>query len=242
MLILCLGWMLGSCSSPGNKLPIPKDDMTDILTEIHIGQGYFDVLGIQNPKWQDSIPYNRHVVEVKGYSWAEFDSTLTLISAEPKLFEEIYGKVIDRLKAMETETPKTLQDTLLSVGSLLYPMHLGRGPYERFVRYEGPGTYTFYARILVYPQDQMTSPVFSVEREIAGAPGKMERTSLGHLNIRKWGQQVEYRVQRTLNETGDGGFTLSIFDKDLRSLQDTTWTQYAEISSLYVIFEPLPAE
>jgi hypothetical protein len=110
--------------------------------------------------------------------------------------------VIDRLKAMETETPKTLQDTLLSVGSLLYPMHLGRGPYERFVRYEGPGTYTFYARILVYPQDQMTSPVFFGGTGNRRSP-RQDGTHLpGTPEYPKWGQQVEYRVQRTLNETG----------------------------------------
>lgn len=238
-ILMLMGLILTSCGSGNKEMPIPIPVMTDILTEIHLGQGYFGRIGLTTPRWQDSIPYNRHIVERRGYTWAQFDSTLTLICIDSRLFESVYDKVNANLNALSVlASLRTHPDTLMKEKNLIYPVNKSRGTFERFVVTRGPGTYTLYADVKVYPQDGMDDPRFIVWLESPDSIGRQRSIPISNLAIRTLGNWTEFKAQKTIGDTEQGVIYLRVFDSNVNSIADTTWTQYAEIRRAFVTFEP----
>lgn len=116
-LFLILAMTLTSCV--GGQ-PIPEDDFTEILHDIYLANAYFKTKNIDTPRWQDSIPYNRLIVEQYGYTWAQFDSTIAWYTRHPRQYQNVYEDVINLLKtstelvSQELDPPSNIWEKLSS--------------------------------------------------------------------------------------------------------------------------------
>ena len=93
-----------SCSSAKRKI-IPKDDMIDILKEVHLTEAVFSVTRIRDSKFgfTDSLNIYDSIVISHGYTPAMYDSTIKYYSYHIEEFEEMYDEVIEELNRLEGE-------------------------------------------------------------------------------------------------------------------------------------------
>ena len=96
--------LIVSCSS-GKRKTIPRDDMVDILKEIHITEAIFSVTRIRDSKFgeYDSLDIYDSIVISHGYTPAMYDSTIKYYSYHIEEFEKLYDEVIEELNRLEGE-------------------------------------------------------------------------------------------------------------------------------------------
>ncbi len=238
-IIFSLGFFsLISCKE---EVVIPKRDFVSILTDIHLSKSYFSSQGVFNARWQDTIPYNRHIVERYGYQWVQFDSTVSWYCSHPKQYQEVYEDVIaqlselDRLVSEELDPPSELWTNKKEV---FMPADEKRDTVPANVLLKGVGSYIISAKIRVYPQDE------SIEPRVELYLWRSDTTALGIRDtlwvdpLRKDGLMYEYRMEKTLLPGNE--FTHikgNWLQHDPNSL-DTAWRKRAEIKDISVYHIP----
>jgi len=109
LLIIILGLVFFSCSNQ-TKVPeyvIPKDDMIDIILDIHLTDGLFTISKIRKEITSaDSLNYYDEVFRNYGYTRADFDTSVYYYSKNINEYDKIYEEVLNRLNEMDTELRK----------------------------------------------------------------------------------------------------------------------------------------
>ena len=229
---------LNSCK---NDVLIPKKEFISILTDIYLSKSYFSSEGIYHARWQDSIPYNYHIVERYGYDWAQFDSTVSWYCSRPKKFQEIYETVmvnlneLDRVLSEELDPPSELWK---GRNTFFLPADDRKDSIPANVLLKGVGSYVLSAKIRIYPQDETIDPRIGLYLWRSDTTAFGVRDTLWIMPVRKDGLLHEYRMEKTLlpgNEfTHIKGNWLQ-YD----SIQvDTIWRRRAEIKDISIYHFP----
>jgi len=190
--------LLASCK---NRSIIPKNDFISILTDIYLSRAYFSSEGIYNARWNDTIPYNHHIVARHGYRWEQFDSTVSWYCSRPKKYQDVYETVmvnlneLDKLISQELDPPTELW----TGNSAFYlPAESEHDSIAASVLLKGVGSYVISAKIRVYPHDMSLDPRIEMYLWRADTTDYGVRDTLFIVPLRKDGLLYEYRMERTL--------------------------------------------
>ena len=221
---------------------IPKKDFISILTDIYLSKAYFASEGINNARWNDTVPYNRHIVERRGYNWAQFDSTVSWYCSRPRRYQDIYEIVIvnlnelDRLVSLELDPPSELwtgrKEFILPANTS------GRDSIAANVLLKGVGSYVFSAKIRVYPQDKSLSPQISLYLWRNDTTALGVRDTIWLRPLRRDGLMYEYRMEKTLYPGNEFTHLRGNWLHSNRNDMDTTWTKHVEIKDISVYHIP----
>lgn len=102
--------MLNGCTffrSPGkddcDKI-LPREKLTDILTEMYLLEGYFIELQAFNPGLQDSLAhYYSGLFEKHGMSFTEFETALSCYLLHEDDIQQIHEEILQRYSIMESQ-------------------------------------------------------------------------------------------------------------------------------------------
>ena len=98
-IIISIGLLsLFACSS--NSI-IPQKDMVKILKKIYLTDGTINVSNVHSINSKDSVEYYEPILELYGYTTAQFDSSIKHYSRHTEEFDEILDRVIIELSKME---------------------------------------------------------------------------------------------------------------------------------------------
>jgi hypothetical protein len=189
---------LASCK---DNVLIPKKDFISILTDIYLSKSYFSSEGVYNARWQDTIPYNHHIVERHGYKWAQFDSTVSWYCSQPKKYQEVYETVMTNLNELDKKVSEELDPpSELWVGQKAFylPADGRQDSVPANVLLKGVGSYVVKAKIRVYPQDESLEPRIALFLWRSDTTAHGIRDTLWIEPLRKDGLMYEYRMEKTL--------------------------------------------
>lgn len=96
LLILLLAAGLAGCRPKGI---LHSGEMRDVLIDLHKTDALIQVSGLQYGHDEAENIYYAQVLEKHGITQAQFDSSIVWYTAHPLLFDKIYPKVKDRLRA-----------------------------------------------------------------------------------------------------------------------------------------------
>ena len=103
-LILVTGIILLLSSCDGRpKGVLSLNDMTDVLTEMHKTDASLNERGLAYGHYTDKAPYYKFIFKKYGISKAEFDSSLVWYSKNPRIFDNMYDKVLVNLTNLQKE-------------------------------------------------------------------------------------------------------------------------------------------
>jgi len=236
--LLLLLILLASCQG---RVLIPQKDFVSILTDIYLSKAYFSSEGVYNARWQDTIPYNHHIVERYGYQWAQFDSTVSWYCSRPKKYQEIYETVmanlneLDKIISEELDPPSELWN-----GKQAYylPADGGRDSVAASVLLKGVGSYVVSAKIRVYPQDESIRPRIELYLWRSDTTATGVRDTLWMAPLRKDGLLYEYRMEKTLLPGNEFTHLKGNWLHCNRNDMDSTWAKRAEIKDISVYHIP----
>ncbi len=150
---------------------IPKKELVPILVKICLTDATVACadynLRLSN---NDTIEYYAPIIESFGFSIAQFDSTLSYYSKNPKEFDAIYDKVIFELSKMETKlnegikkkTDSLASATLINIWNLKNYYEQNLSDPQNVISFEIPvigiGAYTLSYDIQVFPDDESVEP------------------------------------------------------------------------------------
>jgi hypothetical protein len=101
---------LASCKNNTAQLPIPREKVVELLTDIHMADAYVESV---NPTMKDSMAklYYPQIFKHNGITPAVYDSTFSVLSKNPTLMKSAYDDVLlkieERQKVMKGDTLKT---------------------------------------------------------------------------------------------------------------------------------------
>lgn len=93
--ILCLCLLLPSCRPDG---VLSKGEMTDLLADLYLTDGYIEAAGDASQAW-DSLDVYGPVLAAHGVTVESFDASVEYYLRHPKEFTAIYKDIEDRLEA-----------------------------------------------------------------------------------------------------------------------------------------------
>ena len=108
-LFVVLAFALQSCSrEEGSRPEINKDELVDLLFDIHIADGYLAYTGSRVDRNHDRIEgaYN-YVLNKHNITPKQFSNTMKYYSRHTDEYETLYNKVIEKLTKYETENLKS---------------------------------------------------------------------------------------------------------------------------------------
>lgn len=102
VLIICI---LSACSS--EKVPdyvIPKDDMVEIIVDIHLTDGLMTMTRIRQATLKkDSLNLYDEIFIKYGYTREDFDTSIYYYSYNINKYDDIYNDVLNKLSEMEAK-------------------------------------------------------------------------------------------------------------------------------------------
>ena len=225
-----------------NKMLIPKKDFISILTDIYLSKAYFFSENVPNPRWQDTIPYNSHIVERYGYKWAQFDSTVSWYCSRPRRYLDIYETVminlneLDKLVSEELDPPSELwterRDFVLPANTS------GRDSIATNILLKGVGSYVISAKIRVFPQDQSFFPHISLYLWRTDTTELGARDTIWFRPLIRDGLMHEYRMEKTLVPGNEFTHLRGNWLNSNRNDMDSTWMKHIEIKDISVYHIP----
>ena len=87
-------------------------EMKSVLIDLHKADAMMQMAGISYGNEEARRIYYAQVLEKNGVTQAEFDSSLVWYTAHPQLFDKIYPRVLNELKAQEQEYAALHQEEL----------------------------------------------------------------------------------------------------------------------------------
>ncbi len=229
--ILCL-MLSTSCKK---KVLIPEKDFVSILADMYLSKSYFSAKGVYNARWNDTIPYNRHIVEQHGYAWARFDSTVSWYCSRPKRYQEVYEEVmtqlneLDRVVSAELDPPSELWH---GRREKYLPADGRRDSVHASVLLKGVGSYVISAKIRVYPEDKSLNPHIALYLWRSDTTARGVYDTLWMRPLRKDGLLTEYTFEKTL-EPGNAFTHIKGNWLQCDTVNaDTAWTKRAEIRDI----------
>lgn len=233
--------MLLSFGSCRKRETIPEKVFVSILTDMYLSKSYFSTQGIHNARWKDTIPYNKHIVDRYGYSWAQFDSTVSWYCTRPKRYLTVYEKVmsqlneLDRIVSEELDLPEELWK---GKRNRYLPADGERDTVPANVLLKGIGSYIISAQIKVYPQDQ------SIDPRIELYLWRNDTTAFGVYDtlwiepLQKDGLMYRYSFEKTLYPGNEFTHIKGSWLQHGKNNPDTAWIKQAEIKDISVYHVP----
>jgi len=220
---------------------IPKKDFISILTDIYLSKSYFSSEGVYHARWQDTIPYNYHIVERHGYQWAQFDSTVSWYCSHAKKYQEVYETVMANLNELDKMISEELDppaELWTGKKDFLLPVHGERDSVAASVLLKGVGSYVVSAKIRVYPQDESLDPRIALYLWRTDTTAYGVRDTLWIRPLRKDGLMYEYRMEKTLLPGNEFTHLKGNWLQSGRNDLDTAWRKRAEIKDISVYHIP----
>jgi len=218
---------------------IPQNDFISILTDIYLSRSYFSAEAIYNARWQDTIPYNHHIVERHGYKWAQFDSTVSWYCSRPRRYQEIYETVMANLNELEKLISEELDPpSELWSGLSAYHLPIDGDSVPANVLLKGVGSYVLSARIRVYPQDESPMPRIALMLWRADTTAHGVSDTLWMRPLMRDGLMYEYRMEKTLLPGNEFTHLRGNWLQGARSESDTASVPRAEIRDISVYHIP----
>ena len=236
---LLLLMLLVSC---GKNMLIPKKDFILILTDIYLAKAYFYSEGVYSARWQDTIPYNRHIVKRHGYQWAQFDSTVSWYCSRPKKYQEVYETVMANLNELDKMISEELDPpSELWSGKKEFYLPVGgeRDSVAASVLLKGVGSYVVSAKIRVHPQDESLNPRIALYLWRTDTTAYGVRDTLWIRPLRKDGLMYEYRMEKTLLPGNEFTHLRGNWLHSNRNDLDTAWRKHIEIKDISVYHIPI---
>ena len=165
LFVLVIPFMF-SCT-PKTKV-IPKKDMVSMLAKIHIVEASIKASDATRDYFKkDTIDLYGKTIESFGYTKRQFDSSLAYYSKDPKVLDDIYDKVINKLSVLDAKLAEEnsiksdsliKSDTLTNLWNQKQDWELPTDGIMNSIDFSIPtiglGTYTISADICVFPNDQ----------------------------------------------------------------------------------------
>lgn len=126
LLILLAAFLLQSCSESEGKRPeIKKEQLVDVLFDIHLTDGYLTYKGYRVDRNRDKIEsaYG-YVLDKHNITPKQFHNTMKYYSKHISEYEKLYNKVIEKLTKYEGEMMKASESNN-SAGKIQKPSKIG---------------------------------------------------------------------------------------------------------------------
>ena len=94
--------LLSSCNSRPNGV-LSERDMTSVLTEMHKTDAVLNEKGMAYTHYTDKAPYYKFIFKKYKITKAQFDSSLVWYSENPRIFDNMYDKVLINLTSLQKE-------------------------------------------------------------------------------------------------------------------------------------------
>ncbi|MDD4967921.1 MAG: DUF4296 domain-containing protein [Paludibacter sp.] len=94
--------LFSSCDSRPNGV-LNQKEMTNVLTEMHKTDATLNETGLTYKHYSDKAPYYKFIFKKYGITQANFDSSLVWYSKNPRVFGNIYEKVLANLTSLQKE-------------------------------------------------------------------------------------------------------------------------------------------
>lgn len=105
LLMILVAFMFQSCSKTDGKRPeIGKEQLVDVLFDIHLTDGYITYKGYRIDRNRDKIEgaYG-YVLDKHNITPKQFHNTMKYYSTHMSEYEKIYNKVIEKITKYENE-------------------------------------------------------------------------------------------------------------------------------------------
>src|ERR1035437_454856 len=93
--------LLSSCGRP--KGVLNERQMAYVLTEMHKTDAAMGERGITYGRYKEKAPYYKYIFKKYDISQAQFDSSLVWYTKNPRIFDNIYEKVLTNLTTLQKE-------------------------------------------------------------------------------------------------------------------------------------------
>lgn len=235
--VLLLLLSVVSCSKGKKQKRIPEKIFSEILYEIHLGNGLLIAPDVRNIfAEQDTLRNYQDIIEKYGHSIEEMDNTLRYyFLKKPKKLIEIYDRNIGRMTEMESLLLKDQQQVteftnLWQERTELYlPDTAGNRKLHFTHIFQSPGSYYLKFTATVYPNDPSFNPQFIAFTSHADslATGKQEYIS----DIRYFKDGLPHTYSLRIVVKDKYPLTLSIYFFDHNNKPDIGFP-YASISNI----------
>jgi hypothetical protein len=234
-----------SCGHGQRKYLIPKDQMVDVLVDMHLA----DAIALQNdPAYSgfelDSADLYQAVFNKHGVTQAMFDSTLSYYSARPEEFQFIYTRVTGKLNLIMQEEldapvsePEPKKPELIWQSSTIYalPEMGNNNRVEVNIPIKSTGDYTLTATIKVYTDDESVDPRISLYYWYDDGSENGFRLNFEDVMLQKDGNQHEYSVSRVQSSPVISHIRGYILNDSNR---DSLYSKHALVSEIRVNYIP----
>ncbi len=189
------------CKSDKEKGLIPEKIFTQIIYEVHLGDGLLSLPEIHSTYYpRDSVANYNDIVERHGYTTENLDKTLKYYFTEkPKKFTRIYDQAIGRLTEMESLLEEDIEDIPSARGGLwkgaqMYFLTGSRDTSKLYFDhiFYTPGDYIIQFTLTLFPSDQTHNPGFSAFTCRADSLATGKREMLRGIEYLKDGQPHTY--------------------------------------------------
>ena len=106
LLFLC--FLLCLCAGCRPHYVIPPQQMEDLLVDLHRTDGIISVVSLQCDKDSLQEACYQYVLDKHGFTQERFDSSLVWYTSNPLIFDKVYPRVLERLKAEQQEVQSLL--------------------------------------------------------------------------------------------------------------------------------------
>ena len=100
--LIAITMLLTACDRRPDGV-LNQKDMTNVLTEMHKTDASMNETGLTYKHYSDKAPYYKFIFKKYGITQARFDSSLVWYSKNPRVFGNIYDKVLINLTGLQKE-------------------------------------------------------------------------------------------------------------------------------------------
>jgi len=156
--------LLSCKKNPKSDYLIPRDKFREILTEIYMADGYYMMNYNDISRHKDTTNFYNDIIKQRGYTRANFDSTLKYYTTRSKKLETIYDDVITDLNKLQQETYQLQQysDASRNLFKKKTIWNLPKdGPREMIpfkIAIKDTGLYTIVLQLRVFADDKAKDP------------------------------------------------------------------------------------
>ena len=165
ILLLLFVFVISSCKrEPYLKFVIPKKDFREILTDIYMVDGYYNINTYNTTSHTQNKNFYTSILKEYGYTMANFDSTLKYYINNTKKFETLYDDVITNLNKLQQEnyTLQQYSDTSRNLFKKKTVWDLPKDGTKEMIPFKiaikDTGMYTIIVKLKVYEDDQAKDP------------------------------------------------------------------------------------
>lgn len=143
LIVLVLLLTVGGCTHRPAEV-LSKRKMQALLVDLHRTDGLISVIGYNYGHDYAVAAYYEYVLEKHGVTQAQFDSSLVWYTDHPLLFNRMYPKVLEQLKA-EQEMYEQLSEDALSRKEAAYAKRRQNGDWRKWIdRHARPMDYSLW--------------------------------------------------------------------------------------------------